>query len=294
MLNLKLSSRGALAAMCTVVVSFLLLILPLIGNIHSIEFQPGRGMEFSGAPASGGPPPVAPGASLVRLIVLVLLRVAVVVFIFLLITDWRYRTFYIVSILFLFGILLMVKLVGLDEMTPPETANPDSEERWERTIEEAQDIEPPDDRDVESSSLQYIVVAILLASIVAIVGIVLLRKWLKGRPLKPDDGQDEILASVTDAARRLRAGEDARTVVLFCYQEMTDILSTAGQIDATYLTPREFELRLRRLGMSGVSVTDLTSLFEVVRYAGRIDGDFADRALACLDTLREVHAFAES
>jgi len=231
---------------------------------------------------------------MVRLIVLVLLRVAVVVFIFLFITDWRYRTFYIVAVLFLFGILLMVEFMGLDEMTAPEIANPDSDERWERTIEETQDIKPPDDRDVESSALQYIVVAILLASIVVVVGIVLLRKWLKGRPLEPDDGHDEILVSVTDAARRLRAGEDARTVVLFCYQEMTHILSTAGQIDATYLTPREFELRLRRLGMSGASVTDLTSLFEVVRYAGRIDDDFGARALACLDTLRHVHAHDES
>lgn len=294
MLHLKLSSRGALPAMCAVVILFVLLILPLIGNIHSIEFQPGRGLDFSGAPSAGGPPAESQGASTVRLIVLVLLRVAVFVFIFLLITDWRYRTYYIVSILFLFGVLLMVELMGLDEMPVTEVANPDSDERWERPIEEIQDIKPPEYRDVDSSAIQTIIVAIALASIAVVVGIVLLRKWLKRRPTEADDGHDEILESIADAARRLRAGEDAHTVVLFCYQEMIRILSTAGKIDATFLTPREFELRLRGLGMSDLSITDLTSLFEVVRYAGRVDSDFATRALACLDTIRGIHAYDES
>ena len=273
-------------------VAFVLLILPLIGNVHDIEFQAGRGMEFSGAPSSGGPSAEAPGASTVRLVVLILLRIAAVVFIFLLITDWRYRTFYIVSILFLFGILLMVEFMGLDEMPTYDPDTPESEDLWE-SPEEDLNIQQ-EERDVESSNIQYVLLALALSSIVVVGGIMLLIRWLKRRTPEPDDGHDQILGTITRAVRRLRAGEDAHTVVLFCYQEMIHILSTAGKIDATFLTPREFELRLRGLGMSGISIADLTSLFEIVRYAGRVDAGFAARALACLDTIHKVHAVDES
>ena len=293
MLKLKLLSQTAVPAMLVVAIIFVLLILPLIGNVHDIEFQAGRGLDFSAAPSGGGPSAESPGASTVRLVVLILLRIAAVVFIFLLITDWRYRTFYIVSILFLFGILLMVEFMGLDEMPAYDADTPDSEDLWERPGE-AEIIQPPEYRDVESSNIQHILLALALSSIVAIVTVWLLVKWLKRRAPEPNDGHDDILESITNAVRRLRAGEDARTVVLFCYQEMIRILSTEGKIDATYLTPREFELRLRGLGMSGESISQLTTIFEIVRYAGRVNGEFAALSLACLDSIREVHAIDES
>ena len=74
---------------------------------------------------------------------------------------------------------------------------------------------------------------------------------------------------------------------------MIRILSIKGKIDATFLTPREFEIRLRGLGMSGESITQLTGIFEIVRYAGRVDDSFAARALACLEAIQEAHTIDE-
>ena len=290
---LKLPPRGDVPAMIVVTVIFVLLILPLIGSIHDIQFQIGRGMEFSGAPSGGGPPAESPGWSLVTRLVLILLRISAVVFIFLFITDWRYRTLYIVTALFLFGILLMAQFMGWDEGPAYEADNPDSQDLWERPEEESI-IQPPEYRDVESSNFQYILLALALSSIVAIVTVGVLAKWLNGRIPKPNDEPDDILESITEAVRRLRAGEDAHSVVLFCYQEMIRILGAAGRINAICLTPREFEYRLRELGLSDGSSAELTRLFEVVRYAGRMDDNFEARALTCLDTIQKAHACKDS
>ena len=75
---------------------------------------------------------------------------------------------------------------------------------------------------------------------------------------------------------------------------MLRILSIKGKLDATFLTPREFEVRLRSLGMSGDSISQLTSIFEIVRYADRVDDLFAARALTCLEAIQEAHETDES
>lgn len=279
----------ALVAFTAIIV---VLILPLIGNIHDIEFLPGRGMEFSGAPAAGGMPAESPGWHLMTVLMRVLLAIAVAVLIFQLIVNRAFRRFYLIIILIVGGTLILVDFLGCDQQVIDEATTPISSDLWGDPVDDDLNLQPVE-REVEATNIQYIILAIVLSSVVVIVASILLMKWFKARPQATDDGYGEILESITDAAYRLRAGEDPHTVVLFCYQEMIRILSTKGSIDATYLTPREFELRLRGLGLSGDSIAQLTSIFEIVRYAGRVDDGFAPRASACLEAIQEAHAADE-
>jgi len=279
----------AMIAFCALLV---VLLLPLIGNIHEIEFQSGRGVEFSGATSSGAMPPVSTGWSIFSMVLRVLFVVAIAVFIFQIIANRSFRRLYLVLMVILFGVIIASDIFGWDEqevdIEQPVTEGSD----WE--LPAVQDLDAqPIERNVEPSGAQTVILAILLSSAAVLGGGIVLYKWLRARPVPVDDGYGEILDSITDAAHRLRAGEDPRTVVLFCYQEMIRILSTKGKIDATYLTPREFEIRLRALGISGAAIKELTAIFEIVRYAGRVNDGFAARALASLEAIQEAHTIDE-
>ncbi|MCK4570440.1 DUF4129 domain-containing protein [Candidatus Bipolaricaulota bacterium] len=288
----KPQTRAFQLALVAFTAILIVLILPLIGNIHDVEFLPGREMDMASVLLTGGGPPESAGWLFVTLLIRVLLAIAVVVFVFQLIVSKEARKVYLVLILILCGVLLATEFFGCDRQTPEEGSTFELEGLFEKPVEDDLNLQPIE-REVEASNFQYIILAIVLSSIVVILGGILLLKWFKARPQPTDDGYDEILDSITDAAHRIRAGEDPYTVVLFCYQEMIRILGIVGGIDATYLTPREFELRLRGLGLSGDSIAQLTGIFEIVRYAGRVDDSFAARALACLDTIQEDHTTDE-
>jgi hypothetical protein len=199
----------------------------------------------------------------------------------------------IVVILVFAAVIMLVDYVGCDRLPIDDETTVDQEGRLESPVEQDLDLQPVE-REVTSSQGLYVVLAIVLSVAAVAVGGALLARRLRRGPEAVEDGYQEILESISDAAGRLRAGEDPYTVVLYCYQEMIRILSTVGHIDATYLTPREFEGRLRNVGLFGESVHQLTGIFEVVRYGGHIDDTFAPRALACLETLQEEHHVDES
>ena len=289
----KPRTRAIQLALVAFTAILIVLILPLIGNIHDIEFLSGREFGPVSTASSGGMPPESPGWSIVTLLMRILFAVGAVVFVFQLITNRQFRRFYLIMILILGGALIASEFLGCDRQTPEEVITPDQETLPESPTEADLNLQPVE-REVKASTAQYIILAVVLSSIIVIVGGILLLKWLKARPQAIDNGLNKIMDSITDAAHRLRAGEDPYTVVLFCYQEMIRILSTKGKIDVTYLTPREFELRLRGLGLSGDSIAQLTAIFEIVRYAGRVDDSFATRALACLDAIQEAHSTDES
>ena len=285
-------SRAFQIALVAVSALLVVLILPLIGNIHDIEFQAGRGIEFVGAPSAGGAPPVSTGWFIFTIILRVLFVLAAVVLVYQFIVNRSFRRMYIFLFLLFGGIILMSDLLDWKLRDPGEPTSTEIEMIWDGPIEDDLNL-PTVNREVPASNSQAILLAIALSSIVVLVGGILLAKRLKNRPTAADDGYEEILGSITNAAHRLRSGEDPRIVVLFCYQEMIRILSTKGNIDATFLTPREFEVRLSHLGMSGDSITQLTAIFEIVRYADRVGDDFAVRALTCLEAIQEAHVIDE-
>lgn len=267
-------------------------VLPLIGNIHDIEFQTSRKTDFSMPSSTGGTPPVSPGWLFITVLLRVLFVLAAITFIYQLVANRAFRRMYIFLFLLFGALILASDLLDWELRDPDQPQTTSSEMLWENP--EADFDEPiVNNRDIAASNFQAILLALALSSIVVVVGGVLVYKHLRSRPAVEDDGYDEILATITDAAHQLRAGEDPRTVVLFCYQEMIRILSTKGKIDASCLTAREFETRLRSLGMSGGSITELTAIFEIVRYAGRVDDQFAQDALTCLEAIQEAHGIDE-
>jgi len=279
--------RGLPFALIASSVLFVALLLPLLGSIDSVEFLPGRQTSFDVSTMAGGPPPEAPGWSMFTLLMRVLFILALASVTIGFITNRRIRTVVVVVVLVFGAALFLADFVGCDRK-PVEEETIEQEDRFESAVEADLDLTPVE-REVTSSPALYIILAVALSVVAVAIGGTFLARWLKGRPEAVDDGYQEILDSISNAAGRLRAGEDPYTVVLFCYQEMIRILSTVGRIDATYLTPREFEDRLRSLGLSGQPVHQLTGIFEIVRYGGRIDESFAARALTCLETLQEAH-----
>ena len=284
-------SRIFQIALVAIAALLVVLVLPLIGNIHEIEFQTSREIDFSMPSSSGGSPPDSPGWLLFTILLRVLFVLAAIAFIFQFIANRAFRRMYIFLFLFFGALILVSDLLDWKLRDPGQSQSAGIEMVWETPLDDLD--QPTVNRDVASSNFQAILLAIALSSVVVLVGGVLVYKRLKNRPTAEDDGYDEILATITDAAHQLRAGADPRTVVLFCYQEMIRILSTVGKIDASCLTAREFETRLRSLGMSGDSITELTAIFEIVRYAGRVDTQFAGQALACLEAIQEAHAIDE-
>jgi hypothetical protein len=284
----KPRTRWILFALVAFTGLLLVLILPLIGSIGDISFLPGRSFELSTTEWGGGTPPEAPGWSMFTLLMRVLLVIAFAMFIIQFLTNREARKIYIIVILVLAAVLLLVDYVGCNRQEPEEVTSQEIEDSFDQPAQADLDIQPIE-RPVESSGAIYVILAIALSTLVVVIGGAFVAKWLKTRPVAKDDGYEEILDSISNAAHRIRAGEDPYTVVLFCYQEMIRILSMEGRIDATYLTPREFEHRLQSLGLSGQSIAQLTEIFEVVRYAGRVDDAFAARALACLEAIQKEH-----
>ncbi len=279
--------RVLLLLLIALSVLFVALMFPLIGNIDSVEFLPGRPTSFDVTTTAGGPPPEAPGWSMFTLLMRVLFILALASVTIGFVSNRRIRAVVVVVVLLFGAALLLIDHVGCDRQPIVEDTI-EQEERFEPAVEGDLDLEPVE-REVTSSTGLYVILAVVLSVLAVAVGGALLARWLKSRPEPADDGYQEILDSISNAAGRLRAGEDPYTVVLYCYQEMIRILSTVGRIDATYLTPREFEDRLRAIGLSGQPVHQLTGIFEIVRYGGHIDETFPSRALACLETLQEAH-----
>ena len=290
MSNLK--SRLFQIALAVVAALIVVLVLPLIGNIHEIEFKTGRPVDFSMPAETGGMPPESTGWYIFTVALRVLFVLAAIVLVYQFVANRHSRRLFIFFFVALGSILLISELFDWDQRNtgaPPKTP---IEMMWDGPMEQDFGL-PTENREVEASNTQTVLVAIALSSILVVAGAIVLRKWLKSRAAAEDDGYEEILGSITDAAHRLRAGENPRTVVLFCYQKMLRILSTKGQLDATFLTPREFEFRLRSLGMSGNSITELTAIFEIVRYADRVDDPFSARALTCLEAIQEAYEIDE-
>ena len=89
------------------------------------------------------------------------------------------------------------------------------------------------------------------------------------------------------AAADLRAGKELKDTVMRCYREMSELLAERKHIPPAkrpILTPREFEGKLRELGVRDEHVHKLTELFEHVRYgryrASQLEEREAERALA--------------
>jgi len=271
------------------VVLLILVLLALVGGVESVEFLSGRGFTSSSAPS---PVPMLRASNAWRVIAVIMRVVTIVagsLFVLQAVFDRSRRRIYLCIVAVCCVLLFAASVFNLDELPAEVPETPTLEGRWQRAVFETGDSQA-DDVPVEANVLQYALLAVALSCLLVAGAWLLLRRCRRDDPFVTFPVRDDILRSLQDAHRRLRVGEDARSVVLYCYQEMLDTLGTKGHIDATPLTPREFESRLRWIGLSDTAVARLTNLFEGVRYADRSSDDVADVALACLDSIRMAHS----
>ena len=138
-----------------------------------------------------------------------------------------------------------------------------------------------------------LVFAGLLVLLAATPLVLLVIRWVRARRRESlRDDADELLAIAEDAANEIASGSDPIGAVQRCYSRMLEALSERSGVDPLYRTPREFAGDMRDAGLHSQSVDALTEMFELVRYGGRADNQFAQRAHACLTALRLSHEAA--
>ena len=132
--------------------------------------------------------------------------------------------------------------------------------------------------------LLYWLVAVLLAALVAVLGL-----WLAVSARRPPAPASRVGLEAEKARLALLAGQDLKSVILQCYRQMSRTLwqEQGIQRDAC-MTPREFEGELVGQGYPSGPVHELTRLFEAVRYGQWQPGPAAESdAIACLQAIEQ-------
>lgn len=95
---------------------------------------------------------------------------------------------------------------------------------------------------------------------------------------------DPVRNAAQDALEALRQGTDFKETVVNCYREMGRVLITKRGITRTKdMTPREFETSLLPTSLPHEALSQLTRLFEEIRYGNKTPGEKENqKAIRCL------------
>jgi len=95
---------------------------------------------------------------------------------------------------------------------------------------------------------------------------------------RPPAPLEQLAQEAQGALNALQAGGDIKNVIIRCYFEMSQVLSVQRGIQRqSEMTPREFEVQLKALGLPSRPVQQLTRLFEAVRYGNTAPGAEEER-----------------
>jgi hypothetical protein len=109
--------------------------------------------------------------------------------------------------------------------------------------------------------------------------------WRRSHP--PVSPLEQLAREAQGALDALQAGADVKDTVMRCYFEMDHVLGQQRGVQrAETMTPREFEERLRGVGLPESHIAQLTRLFEGVRYGARSPGPEEERQ--AVDSLTAV------
>jgi hypothetical protein len=130
--------------------------------------------------------------------------------------------------------------------------------------------------------MTVVAIVMITALIAYIVSMVLAARKLLGD--EEDHRKAHARRAVDDAISSIIRGDDPRSVVIRCYNDMCLIVLGKGVKGFRPLTPGEFKVKIKEeLGVIGSSVDQLTSLFEEARYSQhQIGSEHRDRALEAL------------
>jgi hypothetical protein len=172
--------------------------------------------------------------------------------------------------------------------TPGPAVTPEMVERAEPPAEEVevQEVEP---FTPPSPWVALAAAFTLSAVLVTAVASVTWYLWLTSQSPVPAPATEmaDLAREAQSAVDALRSGAPLYDVVIRCYHDMSRVLSERRGIErAEAMTPAEFEGHLLRLGMPQEPVSNLTRLFEEVRYGTKEPGPAeGERALASLTAI---------
>jgi hypothetical protein len=131
------------------------------------------------------------------------------------------------------------------------------------------DVAPLPEVDTNTSNWVSFLIAFISFLVILVVLYILYRsRFLQSE--QESDEMDRVASEAASALEDINAGLDLRNVILHCYAEMCTILSKEkGIVRKQWMTPREFESRLVKIGFPEDPVRTLTELFEFVRYGAQ-------------------------
>lgn len=283
--------------------TLIVLIGLLAAGLQTIEFRGGQPLPDLGEPEMGGPGVLPfPYAFMERLlelmpwVILGIIILAIIIFRKKILKEFTWRI--IISCLIILG------LFGLFQLIEPLTENNEEDlinnggpwqPPWGQPWEPDPNGEPTDPPD-ELAELpwwsSYIIAAMLATLLVWLIWRLIRKISQKYEATPPDKELREAAIQATD---ELRAGLPAEEVVIRCWTKMAEILTKrTPKENEPAVTPRELAQILAKWGMRDQAITELTQLFEEVRYGAKADASRRNRALAALTTIEKAYSQKES
>jgi hypothetical protein len=142
------------------------------------------------------------------------------------------------------------------------------------------------------SGLWIILVLSAAAALLVTWAVFWIYNRLAAARLPADLTPEQLALQAKQALSSLQSGEDVRSVVIRCYEGMSQILEKEKHITrAAAMTPQEFVRLLVQKGLPQAPIKTLTHLFEDVRYGNRPTGK-REEDLALL-SLSEIAAYCK-
>lgn len=108
--------------------------------------------------------------------------------------------------------------------------------------------------------------------------------WVFSQALQRNLSKDRLGLEAENALKALRSGQEFTNIILRCYLQMQQALKNELGIEReAHFTPQEFQKQLEAKGIPPISLSQLTSLFEKVRYGHKqTSGEDEQTAIDCL------------
>jgi len=278
------------------------LLLVLAANLHRIELQPGeQDLSFLGEVETGivdlGTGSAGAGGAAIMLRIFMIAALACSAGILIAAIFKKKLRLYVIGFLVICGIVWGVWYALLS--TAARNAQPVTEESAATgqiaEFPEGRPVPPAEEEiDAPPPGWAFPAVAIGISIGVALILSVVLAKLVpRWRAHREDDDKtelEELVDTVGAAADEILLGGDPRSAVLRCYREMIRIFTRRKSIEHSHLTARELAVALRRAGFTAEHIDRLTEIFELVRYGNRSEKTLAERAIGCLEAIREAYA----
>lgn len=123
--------------------------------------------------------------------------------------------------------------------------------------------------------------------VVLLFFLVIFLLYRKIRVMQNHNQKRSLLDVTEEALHSIKKGSDFSNVILRCYDEMTLVLKDSmGIVRGSTMTPREFRERLVMEGLPDREISNLTGLFEKVRYGkGNLTTQEEKAAESCLKAI---------